>query len=137
MPRQKKQTEVEIDGDKLAVSFALGRGRTVFVTGQYDQHLTPQDDRLRYLDIVHQFAMELALELIANYDAKLNKVVMCEVDPGMILFEIETNATATVRKKAIEAVQRNVEKAMEEDGDDHPVDPMKRDITMNGPDGMQ
>ena len=101
------------DESKLEIGFTLGRNKTVFVVGSYDTLHTSATERLNYWDIVSRFGQELGLELCTNYDIRLAKIVLCEVDPGKILFEIETDATATIRRKAIEAVQSRFEVAAE------------------------
>ena len=95
------------DGNKLEISFSLGRNKTIYVIGEYDQKATSPNERLQFLEIVSRFGQQLAEELIQNYNSDLFKLVMCEVDPGHIMFELETNAPAAVRRKVIEAVQQN------------------------------
>ena len=102
----KKSAAEEPKTAKLSVSFSLGRNKTVYVVGEYDPSQTPLTERLKYLEIVSRFGHELGSELVHNYNAGLRRVVMCEVDSGSIMFEIETTVSASIRRKAIEKVQQ-------------------------------
>lgn len=128
-----------VDGDKLAVSFALGRNKTAIVVGTYPFKETSNEDRLRYWGIVNQFGQELGGELAENYNATLMKIVLCEVDPGHIMFEIETNVSVSIRKKAIEAVQTRFEKAVEESEqpDAQRLERLPIEFPMQGPETPQ
>lgn len=97
--------EVSDNESKLMVSFAIGKNRTVFVRGQYDATKATPVERLEFLGIIQQFGQELSVELLMNFKAALMKVVLCEVDPGSIVFELETDQPAGIRRKAIMAVQ--------------------------------
>jgi hypothetical protein len=91
---------------KLQISFSLGRNKTVYVVGDYDQTQTTPEDRLEYWGIVQQFGQELSNLLVRRYNVGLRKIVFCEVDTGHIMFEVETDASAALRRKAIEDVQQ-------------------------------
>ena len=90
---------------KLHVSFSLGRNKTIYVVGEYDHSQTSTEDRLEYWGIVNQFGQQLGVELSENYSVGLFRIVLCESDPGYIAFEIETDAPASIRRKAIESLQ--------------------------------
>lgn len=107
-----KSATPESGEEKLSIKFTIGRNKTVLVTGEYDHTACEVSDRIQFWEIVQQFGIELTTELVANYNTKLKKMVMCEVDLGVIIFEIETDANAEVRRKSIEAVQQTLEDAL-------------------------
>lgn len=136
--------DIVFEDAKLTVSFALGRNKTVYVTGNYNFKETSTEDRLKYWGIVSQFGQELGSELTGNYGATIMKIVHCEVDPGCIMFEMETNVAASTRRKAIEAVQSKFDDAVEEseqiesDTQDQVTAPTpENSFTMNGPETLQ
>lgn len=133
-------SEIVVEDAKLAVSFALGRNKTAIVVGTYAFKETSNEDRLKFLGIVHQFGQELSGELSENYGATIMKIVLCEVDPGHIMFEIETSVSASIRRKAIEAVQHKFEQAIEaaeQSPQQQHLEPLPDVFPMNGPDTLQ
>ena len=100
-----KMEEIQSGDSKLMVSFAIGRNRTIFVRGAYDAAKTTPVERLEFFDIIQRFGQEVSVELLTTFKASLMKVVLCEVDPGTIVFELETDQPAVSRRKAILTVQ--------------------------------
>lgn len=113
-----KVSEISSGESKLMVSFAIGRNKTVFVRGEYDATKTTPVERLEFLDVIQQFGQQLGFELVENFKASLMKVVLCEVDPGNIVFELETDQPAEIRRKAILTVQAAFD---DEDEEEDPV----------------
>jgi hypothetical protein len=122
------------DKSSLQVSFSLGRNKTVYVVGEYDHKQTSTDDRLRYLEIVGRFGQELGTELHQNYNARLRRIVLCEVDPGHIMFEVETDVSASIRRKAVENVQQRFE---EREAEQQRVEKLRPTFSVSGPETPQ
>lgn len=124
-------TKMEVDDSKMEIQFVLGRNKTIHLYGKYNFDETTTQSRIKFWEIIQEFAYQLIEELESNYSATVMKMSMFESDPGNIIFEIETDVSSDDRSKAIRAVQDRVNDELELTGEIYEPSPS---VPIGGPD---